>query len=167
MHTLGAMYATLGTTPAKSPPNPSSLTILDAHAATDPPYAFATSVIISVLILSRGFVIAAEKDPATAPHAAASRADSDTSPSHEDDDDDDPRRILLFLARRYTFFVTSNVVSWATRNGTSLRANGSPGARNRRTREGNKIHQNIAIRRWNITKSLVFFGKRAIIPGMT
>ena len=97
MQTLGAMYATLGTTPANSPASPSSLIILDAQVATDPPYAFVTSVIISVLILSRGLVIAAEKDHATAPHAAASNADRDTFSSFEEDDDNRSRR---FLARR-------------------------------------------------------------------
>ncbi len=81
MQTLGAIYVTLGTTPANSPESPSSCTIFDAHAMTDPPYAFTVSVIIKVLIRSRGFVIAAEKDPAAAPHAAASSAERDNTES--------------------------------------------------------------------------------------
>ena len=110
IQTLGAIYATRGTTPANNPPSPSSFNIFDAHAMTDPPYAFVTSVIINVLIRSSGLVMAAENDPAAAPHIAASNEESDTSTSAD----------CLRLARMYRFFVTSNVVSWATRNGTSL-----------------------------------------------
>lgn len=77
IQTLGAMYPTRGATPVKNPWTPSSFTIFDAHDINDPPYAFVVSVIINVLILSSGLVMAAEKEPAAAPHIAASSAESD------------------------------------------------------------------------------------------